>query len=77
MIRGTDPITHVHIWQTNTRKHILVHIPTDGGLPAVEGDYEIDGVPGTGAPIVIDFLSPGGTMTAGVLPTFPYTMCWI
>lgn len=69
MIRGTDPVTHVRIWQTNTRKHILVHISTDGGLPTVEGDYAIDGVPGTGAPIVIDFLSPGGAMTAGVLPT--------
>jgi len=69
MIRGTDPVTRVRIWQTNTRKHILVHVPTEGGLPAVEGDYAIDGVPGTAAPIVIDFLSPGGAMTAGVLPT--------
>lgn len=69
MIRGTDPVTHVRIWQTNTRKHILVHIPTEGGLPTVEGDYEIDGVPGTGAPVVVDFLSPGGAMTTGVLPT--------
>lgn len=69
MAPGRDPVTEVRIWQTNTRKYILVHIPTEGGLPAVEGDYAIDGVPGSGAPIVIDFLSPGGAMTAGVLPS--------
>jgi len=69
LVRGADPVTPVRIWQTNTRKHIVDHVPTSGGLPAVEGDYAIDGVPGTGAPVVIDFLSPGGAMTSGVLPT--------
>lgn len=69
MVRGTDPVTAVRIWQTNTRKRILAHIPTADGLPLVEGGCAIDGIPGTGAEIVLEFFEPGGAMTAGVLPT--------
>lgn len=69
MMRGTDPLTVVRIWQTNTRKRIVARIPTAEGLPVVEGDYAIDGVPGTGAEIVLEFLEPGGAMTTGLLPT--------
>jgi 2-methylaconitate cis-trans-isomerase PrpF len=69
LVRGTDPLTPVRIWQTNTRKHIVARIPTEGGLPRVEGDYAIDGVPGGGAKIVLEFLSPGGAMTGRLLPT--------
>jgi hypothetical protein len=69
LVRGTDPITTVRIWQTNTRKRIIAHVPTAGGVHAVEGDYAIDGVPGTGAMITLEFLEPGGAMTGHVLPT--------
>lgn len=69
LVRGTDPMTTVRIWQTNTRKRIIAHVPTAGGLHAVEGDYAIDGVPGTGAIITLEFLEPGGSMTGHVLPT--------
>ena len=37
MMRGTDPLTTVRIWQTNTRKRIVARIPTADGLPLVEG----------------------------------------
>lgn len=69
LITGTDPLTPVRIWQTNTRKRIVAHIPTSGGLPQIEGEYAIDGVPATGAQIVLEFLSPGGAMTRSALPT--------
>lgn len=69
MVRGAEPVTVVRIWQTNTRKRIIARIPTGDGLPIVEGNYAIDGVPGTGAPIVLEFLDPGGAMTAVLLPT--------
>jgi 2-methylaconitate cis-trans-isomerase PrpF len=68
-VRATDPMTRVRIWQTNTRKHIIAHVPTSGGLPQVEGDYAIDGVPGPGAMILLEFLNPGGSMTGRLLPT--------
>ncbi len=69
LVRATDPVTTVRIWQTNTRKRIIVRVPTSGGLPQVEGAYAIDGVPGTGAMIVLEFLDPGGSMTGRLLPT--------
>jgi len=68
-LRATDPITTVRIWQTNTRKRIIAHVPTAGGQPRVDGDYAIDGIPGTGAMILLEFLAPGGSMTGQLLPT--------
>ncbi len=69
LVRGTDPVSTVRIWQTNTRKRIHAHVPTRDNLPEVEGEYAIDGVPGTGARIVLDFLEPGGSVTGRLLPT--------
>jgi hypothetical protein len=69
LVRATDRITAVRIWQVNTRKRIIAHVPTAGGLHHVEGDYAIDGVPGTGGAITLEFLEPGGSMTGRVLPT--------
>ncbi len=69
LVRGTDPVTTVRIWQTNTRKRIHAHVPTRHNLPEVEGDYAIDGVLGTGARIALDFLDPGGAVTGRLLPT--------
>ncbi|MBI3998283.1 MAG: hypothetical protein HY355_04560 [Armatimonadetes bacterium] len=69
LVRATDPVTTVRIWQTNTRKRIIAHVPTSGGLHQAEGNYAIDGVPGTGAMITLEFLEPGGSMTGGLLPT--------
>ena len=39
------------------------------GAPETEGDYAIDGVPGTAARIALEFLAPGGSLGGGVLPT--------
>ncbi len=69
LVCATDPVARVRIWQTNTRKLIIAHVPTSGGVPQVEGDYAIDGVPGTGAMILLEFLHPGGSMTGRLLPT--------
>ncbi len=69
LVRATDPITTVRIWQTNTRKRMIARVPTAGGVPRVEGDYAIAGVPGTGAMILLEFLNPEGAMTGRLLPT--------
>ncbi len=69
LVRSTDPLTIVRIWQTNTRKRIIAHVPTSGGLHQVEGDYAIDGVPGIAGMITLEFLDPGGSMTGRLLPT--------
>jgi len=69
MVPATDPVTVVRIWQVNTSKKIIAHVPTRDGLPAVDGDYAIDGVPGTGAEIKLEFLDPGSSAGRGFLPT--------
>jgi 2-methylaconitate cis-trans-isomerase PrpF len=59
----------VRIHNTNTGKIIRARFPTSGGLLAAEGDFELDGVAGTAAPIRLEFLDPGGAKTGRLLPT--------
>jgi 2-methylaconitate isomerase len=69
LVAPTDPRTTVRIHQVNTGARIEAHVPTASGQPRTDGDTSIDGVPGVGAGIVLDFLEPGGSLTAGLLPT--------
>jgi 2-methylaconitate isomerase len=59
----------VRIHNTNTGKIIVARFPRDGGCAAVEGGLAIDGVAGTGAPVRLDFLDPGGAKTGRLLPS--------
>jgi 2-methylaconitate cis-trans-isomerase PrpF len=59
----------VRIHNPNTGKIIRARFPTSGGLLAVDGDFELDGVAGTAAPIRLEFLDPGGARTGRLLPT--------
>jgi 2-methylaconitate cis-trans-isomerase PrpF len=59
----------VRIHNTNTRKIIVSRFSMDGSEAAVAGDMAIDGVAGTGAPIRLEFLTPGGAKTGKLLPT--------
>jgi hypothetical protein len=55
---------------TNTNKRIVAHVPLDAdGSAAVEGDFDLPGVPGRGARITLEFLDPGGAATGKLLPT--------
>jgi len=44
-------------------------VPVKDGKAIVEGDYRIDGVPGTGAKIALDFAATAGTIKGTLLPT--------
>ncbi|MFV0299188.1 MAG: 2-methylaconitate cis-trans isomerase PrpF family protein [Hyphomicrobiaceae bacterium] len=59
----------VRIHNTNTKKIIVSHFAMDGEEAAVDGDMVLDGVAGRGAPIRLEFLSPGGARTGKLLPT--------
>ncbi len=59
----------VKIHNTNTKKLIVAHVPVKDGEAAIEGDFELPGVPGRGARIALDFLDPGGAVTGRLLPT--------
>jgi len=69
LVAAREPITVVRIHNTNTRKLIHAHVPVEAGEAAVRGDFALDGVPGTGARIALDFLDPGGAVTGRLLPT--------
>ncbi|MBS7542809.1 2-methylaconitate cis-trans isomerase PrpF family protein [Ancylobacter oerskovii] len=59
----------VRIHNTNTGKIIVSRFPVSGGQAAVDGDFELQGVAGRGAPIRLSFLEPGGAATGRLLPT--------
>ena len=64
---GAEAVVRIH--NTNTRKIIVSRFALDDGRAAVDGDFVLPGVAGTGAPIRLDFLDPGGAGTSKLLPT--------
>lgn len=69
LVDAVEPVTTVRIHQTNTRCLLVAQVPVRNGRAAVEGDYAIDGVPGTGARILLDFAATAGAVTGRLLPT--------
>jgi 2-methylaconitate cis-trans-isomerase PrpF len=69
LVRVEDGETLVRIHQVNTRKIIHARFPVRDGRAEARGDFAIAGVAGTGARIRLDFLSPGGSQCAALLPT--------
>lgn len=68
-VQPTDPLTRVRVHNTNTGKVYVALVPTRGGRPVIEGDCVVDGVPGTGAEILLDFAGAVGAATGSLLPT--------
>jgi 2-methylaconitate cis-trans-isomerase PrpF len=69
LVPVTEPITSVRIFNTNTTKVIEVAVPVKDGKAVTEGGFFINGVPGTGAKIVLNFVNSGGSKTGKLLPT--------
>lgn len=69
LVKAEAPFTVVRIFNTNTRKMIFSKVPVKKGRFAPEGDYVIDGCPGSGAKIELTFMDPGGAATGRLLPT--------
>jgi probable AcnD-accessory protein PrpF len=68
-IPSKDGIAHIKLWQSGIRKQIDVHVPITDGQVQELGDFELDGVTFPAAEIAIDFLDPGGSGEAALLPT--------
>jgi 2-methylaconitate cis-trans-isomerase PrpF len=64
---GKEALVRIH--NTNTHKIIHARFPLHKGSAAVDGELEIPGVAGTGAPVRLEFLQPGGATTGKLLPT--------
>src|SRR5260370_12419294 len=65
--QGDEAVVRIH--NTNTKKIIVSRFRMDDGAAAVDGDFVLPGVAGTGAPVRLDFLDPGGAGTGKLLPT--------
>jgi 2-methylaconitate isomerase len=59
----------IRIFNTNTGKLIHATFPLQAGRTRYDGDLSIPGVAGTGAPVRLDFVEPGGATTGKLLPT--------
>lgn len=68
-VKGLEPTTRVCIHNTNTGKLLYSEVQVEDGKAKVSGDCKIDGVPGTNAPILMDFAGTAGAATGKVLPT--------
>lgn len=66
-VQGDEAL--VRIFNTNTQKLIHAAFPLKNGAPDYDGELQIPGVAGAGAPIRLDFLNPGGAVTGRLLPT--------
>lgn len=69
MVPAVGDHARVRIHNTNTKKIIVAHFALEDGFAAVDGDFVIPGVDGTGSPVRLDFLDPGGATTGRLLPT--------
>jgi 2-methylaconitate cis-trans-isomerase PrpF len=59
----------VRIHNTNTGRLIHARLAVRDGRAETVGELAVPGVAGTGAPVRLDFLDPGGARTGRLLPT--------
>jgi 4-oxalomesaconate tautomerase len=64
-----DGETRVMIYNVNTEARIEAVVQTPGRAVQYTGDARIDGVPGTAAPIVLNFMDVVGSVSGKLLPT--------
>jgi hypothetical protein len=69
LVDAVEPITKVRIHQVNTARVIVAEVPVKGNRAEVEGTHRIDGCPGTGAKIILDWADSAGALTGKLLPT--------
>ena len=61
--------TRVSIFMENTGQTAVATVETPGGRLTYEGGAHIDGVPGTSAPILLEFMDTAGSSCGALLPT--------
>ena len=69
LVAAEEGVTRVRINMLNTQSLAVAHIQTPGGRVRYDGEARIDGVPGSAAPIPIDFLDVAGSSCGALLPT--------
>ena len=69
LLEATDPLTTVRVRMLNSGALCHLQICTPRGEIETHGDTAIDGVPGTAAPIVCNYLDIAGSVCGALLPT--------
>ncbi len=69
LVTARQGVTAVRIHMVNTGSIAVAQVMTPDAIVEYEGDARIDGVPGTAAPIAIDFLDVAGSSCGALLPT--------
>lgn len=69
LVQATDPVTTVHVKMLNTGGICEMLVETPAGQVNYAGDARIDGVPGTAAPIICNYLDVAGSTCGALLPT--------
>lgn len=69
LFKAIHPVTTVRIYNENTDTVIESTLSTVNGMINYEGDAKIDGVPGSGSPIYMNFPGSVGNTFGSLLPT--------
>ena len=69
LVAAADGYTDVRIHMVNTGARAIARVQTPGGQVEYQGEAHIDGVPGTAAPVPIDFQDISGSSCGALLPT--------
>ena len=69
LVKVTGSETAVRIRSVNTGARIVSWVQTPQGTVAYDGEAAIDGVPGTAAPVKLQFMDVVGGLTGALLPT--------
>ena len=69
LVATTGDVTRVAIYMENTGQVAVAEVQTPGGRVTYAGGAKIDGVPGTAAPIPLEFRDTAGSSCGALLPT--------
>ena len=69
LIAPQGDVTRIRIRSVNTEARVEAVVETPGGKVRYDGTAAIDGVPGTAAPIYLNFMDVVGSSTGALLPT--------
>lgn len=69
LVEAVNGETSVTVYMENTGQTAVVTVATPDGKVAYEGNVQIDGVPGSAAPVKIAFQDIAGSVCGALLPT--------
>lgn len=69
LLETGSPETHVRVYMTNSGSICEVVVQTPNGQIEYAGDAKIDGVPGTAAPVICNYMDLAGSACGSLLPT--------